>query len=113
MCDPKRFLKPTLFTVTPAAAIVLRALEEGGREYGLQRSLQADHMGCTREMVPRMNPTIHYVLVTKGPYCLRVVDSILPEDFQRRSVICMDTEVQDIQRRMFIASGLYQNLKKE
>jgi hypothetical protein len=113
MFNPANFLKPALFTTTPAACMVLRLLEDGKVEYNLQGKLQANHMGIIRQRVPHMNPAIYYVIETDASYSLRVVDSILPDDFQRRTVICMDTEVEDVRHRMFIASGLIPNQKRE
>ena len=113
MFNPANFLKPTVFTVTPAAAMVLRLLEDGNVAYNMQGTIQINHMGIVRQRVPLMNPAICYVLLTEAPYSLRVVDSILPDDFQRRTVICVDTESEDVRHRMFIASGLIDTNREE
>ena len=110
--DPTRFLEPPTFDVTPSARMVFRTLEDGG-VVALQSTLQIKHMGHVRAKVPTFNGKVLGGLVlTDGPYSLLVVDSILPDDYQRRTVICMDSEYEDQRHKMLIASGLIRFNKK-
>lgn len=106
MFNPADFLKPTEFKVTPAAAMVLRAGEINGFFF-VQRDLQIKHTANIRKRAPAMSSAFGGVIITDYDYCLRVIDTILPDDLQRRTYICVDTEVDWLRVKMFKESGLF------
>lgn len=107
MFNPADFLKPAEFKVTPAAAMILIAIEQMETAYNLQATIQTVHMGKLREKVPAISGAFGGVIVTDHDYCLRVIDTILPDDLQRRTYICVDTEVDWLRVKMFRESGLF------
>ena len=111
MFNPEAFYLPTTFTVTAAARMMLVALENGGY-VAVQSTLQISHKDTLKERVPMMKTAIGGIVATRGLSGLYVLDSILPDDFQRRAVICMDTELDDQRIAMFKASGLIPSRKK-
>lgn len=112
MFDPTQFLNTPIYQLTPAAKFALTGLERNGIP-AVQAQLQAHHMGALRHTVPHLTVRGGAVLFTDGPYNLCVIDSILPDDYVRRTFICMDTELEDIRIKMFRASGLIPSNKKE
>lgn len=110
--NPTGFLQPPTFDVTPSACMVFRLLEEKG-VVAVQSTLQIKHMGHVRAKVPSFSgKVLGGFVLTDGPYALLVVDSILPDDYQRRTIICMDSEYEDQRHKMLVASGLIRFNKK-
>lgn len=113
MFDPAKFLDLPIYQLTPAARMVIRALELNCI-FTVQSTLQIDHMATVRERVPKLSGTLTGAsITTHGEYALAVFDCIFPNDFTRRTFICVDTELKDIQVRMLRASGLIPNIKKD
>lgn len=102
------FLKPTVYGLTPAARMQIALLVLNDLPF-VQAELQACHMGRVREDVAAFNPQVVVsggMLITDGDFHLTIVDAILPDDYQRRTVICIDTEVETVKTAMFFESGL-------
>lgn len=111
MFNPKKFLDTPIYDLTAAARMTLTALQLNGIVY-TQSHLQVQHMATVRQRAELLTGRPGGFIATYGEYALVVVDSILPDDYQRRTVICMDTEVLDVRNRMFRA-GLLPSDKKE
>lgn len=109
MFNPAQFLTPPTYALTPAARMQITLLGLNEVPFA-QSELQALHMGRMREAVAHFIPqgiavqgSMH---ITDGDYHLVVVDAILPDDYQRRTVICVDTEVNTVRVAMFYEAGL-------
>lgn len=111
MFDANQFLQFPTFEVSAAARMVLIGLELDGKT-GVQHDLQYNHMGVVRARIPLLTACIGGFIQSDGPYCLVVLDSILPDAYQRRTIICMDTELTDQRHRMLMAAGLIPYTKK-
>jgi hypothetical protein len=112
MFDPNKLLELPIYELTPAARMALTGLELSGI-VAEQRRLQIQHMNMVRQAALSLTGQEGALLITNGPYCICVIDSILPDDYQRRTVICMGTELEDIRIKMFRASGLIPTNKKD
>ena len=111
MIDLNKFLEPPTYDLTAAARMALTGLEP--LYPGVQSRLQVQHTGLLRHCIQFVAQRTGVVLVTDGPYNLCVIDSILPDDYARRTTICMDTELEDVRIKMFRASGLIPTNKEE
>ena len=105
MFDPNRFLDTPAYTHTPAAQMALTVIGYNGI-LDAETRLHAEHRATCRDRVPLLTSCTGAFVTTHGGYSLVVVDSILPLDYSRRTVICMDTEVDDVRVKMFRAAGL-------
>ncbi len=112
MFDPNKFLDPPVYQTTPAARMQLTLLDLDGI-IGAQSALQIEHVANVRLRVPMLTRCIGGFIATFGNYSLYVVDGIVPDDYVRRTFICIYTEIEDIRIKMFRASGLIPSNKEE
>lgn len=108
MFDRLQFLNQPVYSLTPAARMQITLLTLNELPF-VQAELQASHMGRVREDVATADttyPVTGGMLITDFDFHLAVVDAILPDDYQRRTVICIDTEVETVRHAMFYESGL-------
>lgn len=111
MFDPNQFLQTPIFQLTPAARMIIRALELNAITT-VQSNLQIEHMATVRERVSKLTTCTGASIATHGEYGLVVIDCIFPNDYVRRTFICVDTEIEDIRIRNLRASGLIPHIKK-